>query len=305
MLGYDEGCSIQDLVVIAHASGLKADDRWWLAWHFDSVVVTNICILTAIYVVGVSNLWRKAGSGRVITHSRSISFMVGMVALSAALLSPMDVISNDLSWVHMIQHMVLMVVAAPLVMFGSPGMAVPWAIPGRWRKRVVVNILGSDGFWSRRLGKLFWSPIAIWTANALVLWIWHLPWLYEWALMDALVHDIEHLMFFVVSCLFWRIVVDVRRNRAIEPGPAVLYLFTTSIHSMFLGVFMALSPTPWYPIYFGRTQRWGFGILEDQQIAGMIMWMPACTSYAIVAICLFANWLNRLERRNARFVQAA
>ena len=135
----------------------------------------------------------------------------------------------------------------------------------------------------------------MWALYAVGLWIWHLPYLYEWALQDPLVHDIEHLTFFIVSCLFWRVTLDVRVHLTLNPAASVLYLFTTSLHTMALGVLMALSPRVWYKVYVGRTEGWGLSPLEDQQLAGLIMWMPGCIVYAVVAAALFARWLDQAE----------
>lgn len=291
-------------VVVGHASGLEAGDVWWLAWNFDPLIAFNIGAAASLYALGLRNAWQRAGRGRIASVSRSLCFFIGLMILTVALMSPLDVLSNDLSWVHMIQHMALMVVAAPLIMFGTPGIVIVWVIPQAWRKRVLPIVTGSGpGFIAGTAGvfqRWLWNPFLVWWLHALGLWVWHIPWLYELALVDPLVHDVEHLTFFVVACLFWRVVIDSRRRRIIAPGLAVLYLFTTSIQTMFLGVFMALSPTVWYPIYAGRTERWGLKLLEDQQLAGMIMWMPACTTYVIVAIFLFIHWIDDLAVKSSR-----
>ncbi len=286
---------MRDFVFFAHISGWQPGDAWWLAWHFDEVVALNVGVCTLLYVLGIRNAWRQAGIGRIVSRLRFASFLAGMAMILIALLSPLDTISNDLSWVHMIQHMVLMVVAAPLTVFGAPGIVFTWAIPKRSRKRV-ARIFASNGPGPIAMfQRWLWNPIVVWLLHAGGLWLWHLPRLYQHALVDPFVHDFEHLTFFIVACLFWRVVLDPRRQRSIEPGLGVLYLFTTSIHAMFLGVLMALSPTVWYPIYAGRTQRWGYTVLEDQQLAGVIMWMPACMIYAVVAVFLFVHWMDSLS----------
>lgn len=281
-------------VAVAHPSGLRAGDPWWLAWHLDPLVLWNVLLLTSAYAWGVGRLWRRCGVGRGLARWQTASMAGGLLAVLLALLSPLDTLSDDLSWVHMTQHMVLMVVAAPLFILGAPGLALVWAMPRRWRKMT--------GRWTRRgvpgrtLWSLSWNPAVAWGLHAAVLWGWHLPALYELALLDPLIHDIEHLSFFLVACLFWRVAVDRRSHWRLNPGLSVLYLFTTSLHAMVLGVFMALSPRPWYPVYVGRTESWQLSPLEDQQLAGLIMWMPACSVYAVAAAGLFAAWLAALER---------
>lgn len=282
-------------IASAHPSGLQAGDAWWLAWHFDSLVVTNLLVVMLAYSGGLLKIWSRAGMGRVISRCRAIAFLLGIAALILALLSPLDTLSDDLSWVHMTQHMVLMVVAAPLMMAGSPGLAITWVFPATGRKRIGRHVAAIQNGSRPALRFILWNPLFIWSLHAVGLWIWHLPTWYELALDNPLVHDIEHLTFFGVACLFWRVAIDARVHPTLNPAASVLYLFTTSLHAMLLGVLMALSPGVWYNVYSGRTERWGFTPLEDQQLAGLIMWMPACSVYAIIAAALFASWLHQLD----------
>ena len=122
--------------------------------------------------------------------------------------------------------------------------------------------------------------------------MWHVPVLYEAALHSELVHDLQHLMFFVVACLFWRVLVDPLSRLRLSPGLGVVYLFATSLHATFLGVFMALAPTPWYGFYESTTAAWNLTALEDQQVAGLIMWMPMCMIYAFAAAIIMGLWLR-------------
>lgn len=280
----------------AHPSGLQAGDAWWLAWHFDPLVAINLLLLAVLYGRGLLGIWARSGIGQVVASWRAMAFVIGVLAVLAALMSPLDTLADDLSWVHMTQHMVLMVVAAPLIIVGSPGLVITWSLPMRWRK-VVWRRLAPFALGSRaRPRALVWNPLFVWTLHAIVLWIWHLPVLYELALNDPLVHDLEHLTFFLVACLFWRVAIDYRKVPTLNPGLGILYLFTTSLHAMVLGVLMALSPRVWYPVYIGRTELWGLSPLADQQLAGLIMWMPACMVYAIVAAALLASWLHEMEQ---------
>ncbi len=292
--------SIAPPTVLAHADLSPATDSWWLAWHFDSLVVTNLCVLTLIYARGLRNLWGRAGIGRSVSLWRAIAFALAIFALLVALLSPLDSLSDELSWVHMTQHMMLMVVAAPLIVAGAPGLVITWALPARYRSPVGRYLVHTVSGGRAPLGFLLWNPFVVWTLHAIGLWIWHFPDLYELALRDPLVHDVEHLTFFLVACLFWRPVVDARAGPTLNPGLCIFFLFSTSLHAMVLGVFMTLSPTIWYESYIGRTGPWGLSPLEDQQLAGMIMWMPGCLVYAVVATLVFARWLNQMESLDVR-----
>lgn len=281
-------------VAAAHPSGLRAGDPWWRAWHFDGPVAFNLAVFAAIYLCGTARIWRRSGWGQGVSWGQAAAFAAGLLTVVVALMSPLDTLGNDLSWVHMSQHMVLMAVAAPLIIIGAPGFVVLWAIPRAGR--LPAARLPRRTALGRTLSNVSWNPLFAWGLHAAVLWGWHLPVLYEWALYDPVVHDIEHLSFFLAACLFWRIVIDHRSHLRLNAGLGVLYLFTTSLHATMLGVFMALAPRPWYAIYAGRTERWMLSPLEDQQLAGLIMWMPACTIYAVAAAILFALWLRQLEQ---------
>lgn len=266
------------------------DGSIWLAWTFPILVTLNLLVASGIYIAGVRRAWTKAGAGSVISKRQVGFFAAGMGVLVLALISPIDALAEELSAVHMIQHMLLMNVAAPLLVLGMPGMAMLWTLPlgarrtvGSWRRQIRPG---------RTLYYLLWQPLVLWCLYAFVLWVWHLPGLYEAAMHNDLFHDFQHLTFLVAACLFWRVLLDPVSRMRLSRMATVLYLFFTSLHATVLGVFMALAPSVWYPVYEGRTLKWSYTALEDQQLAGLIMWMPACMVYAIVVALLLAFCLE-------------
>jgi len=264
---------------------------WWSAWNFNQpLVVTNLGLLSLFYALGIFRLWRRAGVGKTIPLRQAGLFAAGMVVLVLALLSPIDVFSDELAWMHMVQHMLLMGVAAPLLVLGTPFLVSLWALPLPVRRRY-----GRVKRWIERWRPtryLLWQPLLMWSLFGFTLWIWHLPVLYEATLYDDLFHDFQHFTFVAVSCLFWRILLDPVSRLRLSRGLGVVYLFITSLHATLLGVFMTLAPKVWYPFYESRAPRWKLSGLEDQQIAGLIMWMPACMIYALVAAVLLGLWLR-------------
>jgi putative membrane protein len=148
--------------------------------------------------------------------------------------------------------------------------------------------------WIRARWYWLWQPLIMCGLYAAVLWVWHLPVLYEAALRNRWIHEIQHLMFFIVACMFWRVLIDPLARLRLSYGAGVIYLFATSLHATVLGVFLALAPRPWYGDYIGRTEAWNLSALEDQQLAGLIMWMPACMIYALAAAGIFALWLREM-----------
>jgi putative membrane protein len=286
---------------LAHVVEREAHQRWWELWNLRPVVVLALAGVTLLYLLGVRRLWTRAGYNRGITTRQLWSFMAGMAALAAALISPIDVLSDELGSVHMVQHMLIMMIAAPLIVLGAALTVMLWALPAPWRSTLgrwwksggTLTRLGDELAASPSRSYLLWQPLLMWALFALTLWILHVPALYEAALQDRFLHDLQHIAFFVTSCLFWRVVVDPLSRWRLNPGVAVLYLFTTSLHASALGVFMAFAPSVWYAPYEATTVLWNLPAIEDQQLAGYIMWMPGCLVYAVAAAIIFGLWLHQ------------
>jgi cytochrome c oxidase assembly factor CtaG len=196
----------------------------------------------------------------------------------------------------MVQHLLLMVVAAPLLVLGEPLTATLWALPADRRRAV--------GRWWRQAGtaraaRRAWGglrqPLVVWLLAVAALWAWHAPRLYERALRHPGVHVLEHALFFLSSLLFWWVLADRRARRRLGFGPAVLYLFAAGLQSTALGALITLARRPWYPSHYDTTRAWGLTPLEDQQLAGLIMWVPAGLVYLVALIALCAPALGRRQ----------
>jgi putative membrane protein len=271
----------------AHTARADIEEEWWWAWQWDELVIINLCLLTFLYCLG----WFKSA----VALTRGVAFLLGIAAIALALLSPLDTLAEELGWVHMLQHMVLMTIAAPLVVYGWPARAVLWAVPRRIRKSKLAGRLWRMllGTRSRRLWSNPWLVLLIHTS---VLWGWHIPLMYEAALTSPLIHDLEHISMFLAAVLLWQMVLVPMHGTTAQPAINAGVLFITSVAGMVLGVLMALSPYVWYPSYVGRTEYWGWTPMEDQQLAGTLMWVPACAVYAVVAIGMLAVWIAGLEK---------
>ncbi|HEX6533161.1 MAG TPA: cytochrome c oxidase assembly protein [Gemmatimonadaceae bacterium] len=251
----------------------------------------------AAYALGVYRLARRSRRGRAVGRRSVVSFAAGWVTLAAALASPLHELGERLFSAHMAQHELLMVVAAPLLVVGRPLAPMVWALPRRWRRGATA--------WSRsRAWRAVWgvasAPWAAWTCYAVVFWLWHVPRAYEAALGSEWVHALEHASFLGAALLFWWSVLPGAggRGRGRE-GVGVLSLFTTAVHSSILGALLTFSAAPWYPVYEGGGAGVA-GALADQQLAGLVMWVPAGASYVIVALWLAARWMRESDARAAR-----
>jgi len=256
---------------------------------FEPWVIACLLASALFYAVGLVRLWRRAGTGRGVHRRRALAFAAGWLAAASALVSPLDALGNRLFSAHMVQHEVLMIVAAPLFVLGRPLGVWAWAMPPAWRR-------AAGGFFHRPGWREPWlvvtAPLAAWMVHAVVLWLWHLPALFEAALASSAVHATQHISFLLAALLYWWSVAGIGLAGR-QRGAAMLSLFTTMIHTGALGALLTLSPVPWYPAYSGRTLAFGIDPLEDQQLGGLVMWIPAGLAYVACGLATAAHWLRR------------
>jgi putative membrane protein len=265
-------------------------------WSWKPAVAGLLAASVALYGVGLARLWRSAGAGHGVRRWSVAAFAAGTATLVIALLSPIDALSAARFSVHMSQHELLMVVAAPLIVLGKPLFVALWALPTPARA-ALSRAIGSAAF--KRIWRVVTAPLVVLVVHALVLWIWHVPALFSAALDDETVHGVQHAMFFVAAALFWWGLVHGRYGRA-GYGVSVLYVFATALHTSILGALLSVAGRLWYPSYATRGAALGVDPLEDQQLAGLIMWVPAGVILLVVGLALFAAWVGESERRALR-----
>jgi putative membrane protein len=266
------------------------------AWTFDPGVVVALAISLALYLRGAARLWKACPVGRGLRMIEFWSFLAGWLTLVVALVSPLHAWGNALFSAHMVQHELLMLVAAPLLILGKPLAICLSALPRGWAAGLARM---SRTGWCRTLLHLGSNAAIAWLIHAIVLWAWHLPAFFQATLTSNFVHALQHISFLGSALLFWWAVI-YGRDRAAGYGIAVLYLFTTAMHTGLLGALLSLAGSPWYPIYAGTTEAWGLTLLEDQQLGGLIMWIPAGIVYIVAGLVLFAAWLRESEKRAVR-----
>jgi putative membrane protein len=257
----------------------------------DVAIALAIALLSLLYIRGVRVLWTVAGPGRIIRHWQVYAFAGGVLALLVALASPLEQEAGQTAAWHMVQHVLLLTVAAPLLAASAPLTAWLYALPDRHRQCV-------QPAWRRILrsqsdrGWFVWTAIAFVVANC-TLAVWHLPFLYDAAVRNGFVHVAEHVSFVATSMFFWWMVLGAaQRSRR---GFGVLGVFLMTLPATALGVLMTMASTPWYDVY-GR----GATALRDQQIAGAVMWGFAAIAMVAGAAALFAGWLAGMDRADER-----
>jgi putative membrane protein len=259
-------------------------------WTWNPLVLGPLAMSLALFSLGTMRLWRQAGVGRGVRFWQAATFGGGWLLLFGALVAPLHWLGERLFAAHMIEHEVLMVLAAPLIVVSRPGGAMSWGLPAQWRGPIGKVTQGRifAAVWRRLV-----HPGIATALHGVALWSWHAPALYNAALRNDVVHWLQHVSFLVTALLFWWALLR-GRERERGYGIAVLCLFLTALHNGFLGVLLALSRSPFYPLQSELASAWGLTILEDQQLAGLIMWVPFGGVYTVAALILAGVWIARL-----------
>jgi putative membrane protein len=286
-------CVIAAPYAVAHDGKPHGVDDLWGTWGWEPVVVTSLALSGLLYLCGTLRLWRASAPGAGLRKWEAAAFAGGWFALFVGLVSPLHPLGRVLFSAHMTQHEILMLVAAPLLVLGRPLIPFIWALPAGWRRK--AGALGKAN-WFQKGWRAITNALAAWAIHAVALWVWHAPALFQATIDDELVHTLQHLSFLASALLFWWAIVHSGKGLR-GYGVAVLYMFTTSVHSGLLGALITFSSYVWYPAYAETTQSWGLTPLEDQQLGGLIMWVPAGLVYILAGLALFAGWMREAERR--------
>jgi putative membrane protein len=260
-------------------------------WTWPPFVLIPLLLTAALYSLGKIRMLRRT-TNRQLFVWKILAFALGWISLVIALDSPLHELGEQLFWVHMTQHEILMLISAPLLILGRPTIAFLWALPPAWRETVA-------SFGHSRTFKTGWglvsAPMSAWLVSALALWIWHIPWLFDQTLRSDWIHAAQHTTFLVTALIFWWPLAN--RMAKIGYGGGLAYVFTTILHTSVLGALLTFAPKPWYSSYITTAPAWGLTALEDQQLGGLIMWIPAGTLLLIVALVLLVKWMNHSQSR--------
>jgi putative membrane protein len=277
--------------VLAHPGQPPAPHDLWGAWNLDPVLLLGFLLAAWAYRRG-----QTSGPKRQVDTWRARCFTAALVAIGLALLSPLDALSSALASAHMVQHLLLILVAAPLLALSAPSGAVLRGSP--------LAVRRATGRWRRRLGlthgnlRALRHPAAVWLLQVGVLWFWHAAAPYDAALGSEPLHLLEHASFLATAVLFWHVVIGVRGSVRVSGGLGVLLVFAMAMQSVFLSVLLTFARTPWYSGYATTTASWGLDPLTDQQLAGVIMWIPAGGIYLVAALALLVAWVRSTERED-------
>ena len=282
-------------VALAHGAGAPAPSvpGVLVAWSFDPLVIIGLALAAGAYAWAVRRVDRAHPANRQPAH-RSWLFAGGLAAIGVALLSPIEAYEGSLFSVHMVQHMLLELVAAPLLLAGGPITLALRAASPSVRRRLLAVL-------QSRLVHLVSFPVIAWVLFAAVNWGWHFSVFYDQALENELLHYVQHATFLAAALLFWWPVLGVDPSPWRLPHPVrLLYLFLAMPQNSFLGVALLSASTVLYPHYVTNVRGWGPTPLEDQQMGGMLMWVGGDLVFLAGMAVVVLGWMRHEERRTAR-----
>ncbi len=265
-----------------------------------AVPLALVLLAATMHALGERRAARMLGrprSGR--DRWRAASFYAGLATILAALVSPIDSLSEKLFWVHMTQHVLLLTVAAPLIALGAPWSSMWRPLPLGPRRSVARAITRSPGCAPlRALGHLLARPRAAWIAFSANLVLWHIPAIYARAIGDGPIHDLEHTAFLLLGVLLWAQVIDSPPLRArLGAVGRVVYMVGSSVVSWVLSLVIIFASAPLYAHYADLAHRpGGLSALADQQIAGGVMLVPGSIAASLYVFIQLYRWIARDER---------
>ncbi len=252
---------------------------WMTAWSWYPSVIAGCLGLLAAYLA----------AARPLSIRRTLCYAAGVFIILFALVSPLDALGDDyLFSAHMVQHLLLDLVAPPLLLLGLP--------PALTRRLLARPPVARVERWLSR-------PAPAWLLGVGMLWVWHLPVLYNAALANESIHIAEHVSFIITGTIFFWPVLSPLENRRLQPGPAILYLFGAGVANTALSIFLTFIPPGLYPPYLHPEDElgalglirhtWGLSPALDQQLGGLFMWVCGAAVYLLVILAVVYRWARQ------------
>jgi cytochrome c oxidase assembly factor CtaG len=263
------------------------------AWSLQPVLLATLVLSAALYRRGGARLASRVEvPERHRRWRRDAAFYGALVLAAAALVSPLDALSSSLFSAHMVQHLLLMLAVAPLLVYARPLPRLTLGLPAPGRAAV-----RQAGAWrgARAVAGAAAHPVVVWCVGTIVLWGWHMPLLYSLALAHGAVHALEHATLLGAAVLFWRAVIGTGAARGASRPVAMLVVLATGLAGTALGVVLVFASAPLYPDHAAGAAAWGLSALQDQQVAGALMWGPPALVYVAVIVWLLVRWFGEID----------
>jgi putative copper resistance protein D len=282
--------------VAAHGTGHAAPSPETLleAWTFDPSVWVPVVIAALAYWWARRLVYRRHPT-KPVPLWRLWSWLAGLGAIVLALASPIEAFDTTLFSAHMVQHLLLTMVAAPLLVLAAPITLLLRVSTPETRRRWILPVLHS------RIVRVISHPIVAWGLFAAVMWLTHFSPLFDAALEDETLHRLEHALYLGSALLFWWPVVGADPSPHRLGYPARLFYLALGMPlSSFLGLVIYSAQTVLYPHYLTLERAWGPSPLDDQRIAGGVMWVGGDAAFVLALVLVVAAWLRHEERANLR-----
>jgi putative membrane protein len=289
---------IMPMAASAHTGDHALPNNLWSQWSFDLSVLIPLMVALWLYLRGTHQIWTRTARRKGVVAWRTIAFTSGILATFIALESPLDAVADVLLSIHMVQHLMLILVAAPLIVLGKPLVPMLLAVPPNWRRAIGQTWKRSPGL--RLAWHVLTQPVVTGFLFIFVFLAWHVPVLYQAALRSDLIHALEHALFLGSALLFWWVVIQPLGRRRRSVGSAVGLTSLAMLVGSVLGALMTFSDRTWYPFYDTFAQQWGRTPLEDQQLAGLIMWIPTGVVYLSVVLGILGAWFHEADADDER-----
>ncbi len=279
---------------------------------FTVLFLLGMGLVTGLYLLGMARLWQRAGIGHGLRPWQVLSFLGADLLSFIALVSPLSQLADQYFSLHMIQHMLLILPIPVLILESNVYLAYWWSLPHACAHRL-------GGWWAKietlhAVWRILTQPWIAWSLFTLCFWIWHFPAFYQFALNHDPVHILEHSLFFVTAIIFFTPLIKRSTQPAKHYGTAILYSFVTMLQMSALGGLLTFSSQPWYPYYafspnlWGLSplwypgyafspNLWGLSPLQDQQLGGLIMWLPGGLVFTSLMVIYAGAFIKALEKQ--------
>ncbi len=257
---------------------------WLTQWNWQPSIIIGTIVIIGLYIYAVGPLREKYYPAEPVRTGRAVAFFLGVYFIFFALVSPIDELGDYyLFSAHMVQHLFLTIVGPPLMVAGLPG----WLVQPLLQKRILF-----------RIGRFFTYPAIAFVLFNVNFWLWHAPVLYDATLYDPTLHLLEHVTYIVTGVLYWWPVFSPLQEGwpRLSMGGRLLYIFLGGMPSVLLGAGLTFTG-PLYEPYIHAPRIWGLSPIVDQQLGGLIMWVPANIAYIIVASVIFLHWMQTQDSK--------
>lgn len=258
-------------------------DFWLTQWNWEPSIVIGTALMVGLYLYAVGPLRKKYQLAEHVKKAQVCSFLLGICIMFLALVSPLDELGDSyLFSAHMVQHLCITIVGPPLLLIGLPG----WLIDPLLRKPVIF-----------RIARVLTFPALAFFLYNFDFWLWHAPPLYNATLENQNMHILEHVTFIVFGVInWWPIFSPSALLPRLSIGGQILYLFLSGMPTVALGAGLTFLP-PLYAPYLAAPRIWGLSPAADQQLGGLIMWVPGNIAYIVIVSILFIRWMQRQEAK--------